>query len=482
MVVIDKFGTASHIYLKNLNVHHIKGQLGSSSTSLNGAIPKRTGGIYFCVLGNTEQTSSKSRFNDVLIDSSNVYYCENIGIAFDNEWNTYYPGGQNSSIASDVTEYNNWFDRRYTNIHISNNVLHHIGKNAMIIRCADSTGLIEHNVCYETALGSTGNTMFTARCKGTVFQYNEGYNNRATTQTVEPGNIDGSMYDPDFGSVGIIFQYSYSHNNTQGLYWGCNTRSAANNTTGIPDPGDVGCTLRYCVSQNDLGDLVYFNYPSAGNKIYNNVFYIRSGISPNVIHENGTGNHTYEYYNNIIYNLSSSSSIYSFANTGTQNSTFNNNTFFGNHPSTEPADPFKYISDPKLVNPGSATTGINTLDGYKLQTGSNAIGTGKIIINNGGLDFFGNPVPSATAPSRGVNEPLVSITYTFTGNGNWDVPSNWLNNAVPPAVISGNDQIIIDPIVTGECVLNVTQTINNGAKITVNAGKKFRIPGELNHH
>ena len=68
MVVIDNFGTANHIYLKNLDVHHIKGQLGSGSSSLNGAIPKRTGGIYFTVLGAIETTSKKSRFNDILID------------------------------------------------------------------------------------------------------------------------------------------------------------------------------------------------------------------------------------------------------------------------------------------------------------------------------------------------------------------------------------------------------------------------------
>jgi hypothetical protein len=44
-----------------LNVHHIKGQLGNGTSTVNGAIPKRTGGIYFAVLGNTEQTNSKSR-------------------------------------------------------------------------------------------------------------------------------------------------------------------------------------------------------------------------------------------------------------------------------------------------------------------------------------------------------------------------------------------------------------------------------------
>ena len=116
MVAIDNYGVANHIYLKNLDIHNIKGQLGSGENLVNGAIPKRTGGIFFSVLGITETYAIKSRFNDVLIDGCNIYYCENIGIAIDNEWNVFYPGGQNSAVSADVLEYNNWFDRRNTNL------------------------------------------------------------------------------------------------------------------------------------------------------------------------------------------------------------------------------------------------------------------------------------------------------------------------------------------------------------------------------
>ncbi len=387
VALVDK-GVCNHIYLKNLNIHHIKGQLGNGSTALNGAIPKRTGGIYFAVLN--EASTSNSRFNDVLIDGCTISYCENTGLAFDNEDNVYYPGG---------TELALWTARKFTNIKVSNNVIHHIGKNAMIIRCTDETGLIEYNTCYETAVGTTGNTMFSARAKGTVFQYNEGYYNRATTQNVDPGNIDGSMYDPDFGSVGVIFQYSYSHDNSQGIYWGCNTRGSNNNTTGIPDPEDVGCTLRYCISQNDLGDLVFLNYSSAGNEIYNNVFYIKSGTSPSIIHENSGNNHTYNYFNNIVYNLGNGS--YSFGTTG-QTRNIQNNIFYGTHPSNEPADPNKLTTNPLFVNPGQGTAGINALlDGYKLQVNSPALASGRVITTNGGRDFWMNNVNSITAPNRG---------------------------------------------------------------------------------
>jgi len=404
MVAIDRFGTADHIHLKKLDIHHVKGQLGSGETAVNGAVPKRTGGIFFTVLGVNERSTDNSRFNDILVDSCNIYYCENVGFAIDNEYNVYYPGGQNSSNAADVTEYNNWFNRRNTDLRISNSVFHHIGKNAIIVRMADETGRIERNTCYETALGTTGNTMFTARCKGTVFQFNEGYFNRATTQSVNPGNIDGSLYDADYGSVGVIFQYSYSHDNSEGLYWGCNTRSLTTNNSGLPDPGDVGCTVRYNISQNDKGDLIFFNYPSAGNEIYNNVFYIGPGLSPNIIHESSK-QHTYNFHNNIIYNLSSTAD-YSFKDTG-QYRNISHNVFYGYHPTGlltgEPADPFKLTGDPLFVNPGTAGIGIGGLSGYKLASGSPAINSGKVITANGGFDFWSNLLYNGS-PDRGAHE------------------------------------------------------------------------------
>ena len=78
-----------------------------------------------------------------------------------------------------------------------------------------------------------------------------------------------------------------------------------------------------------------------------------------------------------------------------------------------------------------------------------------------------------------VNPPS-SSTYTFIGNGNWDVASNWKNNSKPPAVLSGNAMILIDPPVNGECVLNVAQQVVNGAVMKVAAGKRFRVVGNLN--
>jgi hypothetical protein len=69
--------------------------------------------------------------------------------------------------------------------------------------------------------------------------------------------------------------------------------------------------------------------------------------------------------------------------------------------------------------------------------------------------------------------------YRFIGNGNWSDAANWLEGIVPPSVLPVNDMIIIDPPAGGECVLNVTMTVSSSGSITVAAGKRFRIPGNL---
>lgn len=77
---------------------------------------------------------------------------------------------------------------------------------------------------------------------------------------------------------------------------------------------------------------------------------------------------------------------------------------------------------------------------------------------------------------------LSSTIYTFNGNGNWSIASNWLGNSIPPTTVSGSIEIVISPSSGGECVLDVNQTVSNGAKLTVQTGKQFRVTGNLNLH
>lgn len=69
--------------------------------------------------------------------------------------------------------------------------------------------------------------------------------------------------------------------------------------------------------------------------------------------------------------------------------------------------------------------------------------------------------------------------YTFIGNGNWSVASNWIGNKIPPAVLPVGSKIFIQPIEGGECVLNVAQQVPQGTEIIVANNKQFRINGNL---
>ncbi|MFT3679528.1 MAG: hypothetical protein QM791_04605 [Ferruginibacter sp.] len=71
-------------------------------------------------------------------------------------------------------------------------------------------------------------------------------------------------------------------------------------------------------------------------------------------------------------------------------------------------------------------------------------------------------------------------SYTFTGNGNWNVPANWLYYTVPPASLAKGKEIIIDPVnASSQCILNGIQYIPDGSKLTVKAGKKILILKDL---
>ena len=95
----------------------------------------------------------------------------------------------------------------------------------------------------------------------------------------------------------------------------------------------------------------------------------------------------------------------------------------------------------------------------------------------GGFPFTVTPKLRAFDIRNYVSNLLV--TYIFTGSGNWDEPSNWSDQLMPPPAMAANCQIIIDPLPGGECRLNIPYTATTGSPITVTAGKIFVVQGNL---
>jgi hypothetical protein len=93
--------------------------------------------------------------------------------------------------------------------------------------------------------------------------------------------------------------------------------------------------------------------------------------------------------------------------------------------------------------------------------------------------MVGGNTDNEYAGSAWVFTHVPPIIYTFSGSGNWDLSSNWTGNQVPPSILPANAQIIINPVGSEECILNVPVTVPSNASIMVSPGKIFRIMGNL---
>lgn len=265
-VIAENYGVIRGICLQNLSIHHIKGIPGNDSRA------KRTAGIFIAV---SDDRLKPTRFDDILIEGCSIHDVENEGIVLNHEKFEFsgYPGE------------GSWDSRKFTNVTIRNNVMYNISKNAMIIRMTER-GVVEHNVCFQTATMGTGNTIFSRNVKGTVFQYNEGFLNKSHDH-------DGSFYDPDLNSPETTWQYSYSHDNAHGLLWICTKEK------------DSSIIVRDNLSENDKGFQVYFNYAFTSVDIYRNIFYAGQDVSPYLIRENPKNrHHQISFRDNLIYNQS----------------------------------------------------------------------------------------------------------------------------------------------------------------------------------
>lgn len=80
------------------------------------------------------------------------------------------------------------------------------------------------------------------------------------------------------------------------------------------------------------------------------------------------------------------------------------------------------------------------------------------------------------------NDLIIDIpdpVYTFTGNGSWENAANWSQGKIPPRRLLACSEIVINPVSGGESLLPYEQVITTGSKITVAAGKKLRVVGNL---
>jgi hypothetical protein len=267
-----------------------------------------------------------------------------------------------------------------TRMEFKNNELRRTGGDGLII----TYGLDAHvsgNRCYDLGAhgkpGAQGTVVIAGIWTGwhthnSLFEYNE----VARTRHFEN---DGHAFDVDNDCSGThVFQYNYTHDNEGGVL--------------MAMPSNRGnIVYRYNVSVNDRhrgAQREAFGVRGSGNlHIYNNTFVKFDGAPFTV-----ANNNKITVNNNIFYTKVNT------AHPG--GATFGNNCFFG--PQTV-NDAGKLVADPLFVNLCPPKDGMEHADNYRLKPDSPCRDAGIEIKDNGGHDFWENPLYNGQ-PDIGAHE------------------------------------------------------------------------------
>ena len=389
LVTASNIGVVHSITLKDLEIHDV---LGSYYSNVN------TGGIFCSITG----SSTPTWFDSLLIDHCHVYNVDRTGISNQSSW------GGSRTIKSN----SGWYPS--THLIVQNCEVDSSGANSMIIRVAQ-TPMIQYNKVYKSSIRYSGNSIFVFNCNDAIIQHNEGSFN-----VFNSGDADASAFDGDYRCHRTVIQYNYSHDNDGGAW------------VIVSDPSfsgtfDDSCIIRYNISQNDCHSnssheqsIVRIDGNITNTFVYNNTIYSSTDMVNLVNHCAWGGSPTgvmpdnTQYYNNLFY-INKNNPVFGM-NSSTGN-VFSNNAYY--IPPTKgtanpPIDANAVTSDPLLVNPGGAGSGINSVGGYKLQKGSPLIKAGVLVNNHSPVDYWGNKVSLTTGSTPCIGAFEFSSTVPVT--------------------------------------------------------------------
>ncbi|MFJ9521151.1 carbohydrate binding domain-containing protein [Kitasatospora sp. NPDC101801] len=358
-------GVGSHYLVDDVYVHDV-----------NGDATKWSNGIQFRVSGTTTPTN----FDDVVVQNSRITRVDREGLTNRSTWMCRPSYGSGDGCGSTV----NW--RPSTRLVFRGNTVSDTGGDGIVVRAADHA-LVEHNTAYDIAMRPMGSNagVWTINSDHTTVQYNEVHHVRRLSD-----NNDGMAFDSDYGNTGAVFQYNYSHDNEGGFMLFCGACGAGSSSTGT--------VVRYNLSRADKSRWL-FAVGEKNAQMYNNTVYLPAGSTTAII-QDGSGTTATRLSGNLFHNLGTGgyagfgSNTYQPADFG-----WTANTFFGNHPANEPADPEKLTADPGFTNPGGSAA-----EDYRIGADSPARSTGSVIADNGGRDWFGIAVPAVCRPDRGFQQ------------------------------------------------------------------------------
>lgn len=369
--------TYEHIYLDNLYIHDV-----------TGSIDRNNGGILVV----SQHGANRTNFADVRIENCTIDNIIGNGITTTSDYVQQYMGTEETG--GNPTKWGEFPGKttvdwgtdpqfKAKNIQVRGCTLRNIWCDGILTLNVDRP-VVEYNVCSNTcyAYGAYA-TIWPHSSNDALMQFNEVYDTRYV-------GADGQAFDVDYNCDNAVLQYNYSHDNEGGFLL---LMESANYPV-----------IRYNISQNDgtKGTTIGLMDLNAGFvQIYNNTFYsdvpvfstrIEGGLAGNGVIANNifyakepvamTGwatdlKKSYEYHNNAVYQYSSL-----------------------------PEDDGIITAEPGLTAPGTAGLGWDSVDGYQLKPDSPCIDKGIQIENNGGRDYWGNPL-SDGKPDIGAHEASV---------------------------------------------------------------------------
>lgn len=351
-VLLEDYGIGSHYVVNSVDVHNVNG--------CDCRFPTPSGGIMFNAAGSNVPTG----FDQVVITGNTVAHVDREGIGNVSSWErrAQYPGGLGST----------WVPT--TNYVISKNVINDAGGDGILVYNGSGAVVVNNVVNGFNARSAEFNTGAWAwNSDNTIFARND----------VSHGAGFGMAFDVDGGNVGTVYEYNFSHDNNGGFLLLCNPPGASSN----------GNTIRYNISQNDMDAgassvLGVISMPcgnESDTKIYNNDIY-----APNATRlVNNRGSFTATLSNNIFVGAAAGSTINDPYGVYTAN-------LYQNVTSPPAGDTYTVVGSPRFVAAGTMTS-LTNAGGYQLLAGSPALGTGVVVSANGGCDYYGNPVPTASS-------------------------------------------------------------------------------------
>jgi hypothetical protein len=352
-VLADGSGRMQGIRLHRLYVHDVNGDLRKSHEGC---------GIFFEAKG-----ARDSHFDGLLIEECRVERTDRNGIC------------QKGTGRM-----------RSANIVIRGNRLENIGGDGIKL-WGTNGGLIEKNVV-RRARARCGKDEAAAgiwpfACDDTIIQFNE------VSDTV--GTKDGQGYDSDYWCRRTVFQYNYSFRNEGGFMLICAPGNAVNEDT----------VIRYNISIHDginSARVFQFGGGAARTHVYNNTVILSARQNLPLLSFNEWNRGTTldsRFSNNLFIVEEGGRATYQF--NPSKGNVFENNLFCGRHvglPAGTAISP-----TPRLLGPIDPAPGFASLQGCRPADAAR-FPRGTIVGDNGGRDFFGNPVPADRPPAIGAAE------------------------------------------------------------------------------